>query len=636
MYQLRGRLGRWGFGEIYEAVHTDSGEVRMLKLVRGRRATDPQVRQHLAREFELASRVDHPNIMTVRGFERTPGLGIHLVLERMEGDTLAEMLKRGVTFLPPVAADVCSGVMAGLSACHAAGFGHFELSSETVFLQKTGLSASHPLITGFGFPPPQDSADEAATLPLEALPYAAPERRTGKRWDLRADIYSACAILMQLLTRQAPPPHGWQTPPSLPDPKTELAQKLHNVAARGLEPDPGQRPQQMHELLAQVRALIAAPPAAAPPAAEPSGRSETPDRAQAVFSTHEYAASRQRTGRPRRQQAARKTVLGLGAVGNRRSGGPQRAPQPKKTPLATTHPGLQAPPRPQGEDSSRAVGTTGLAAAGQADEKANNRQEPPPIPPSPPAAAAPLQDSVQDDAPPAEKLALVGSEAAREEVGQEPLEPGFFPGSQTGPMLAVDPSEVVETELPAPVLQKPKKSWLKWVIGVVLVGVLGTAVALVVVFEPWRDLQGETRPSTGAKGKEPKTRKARTQPRTADGAAKQKSDGSVAETGGGTDAGVSAADAQGDAKTMDAQVDAQVGRRWRKTTGSARPGKQSGQPVYFVSATGTPRHASWTLQVGPPTVHQSVADPIAQLSCPPVHGGSALSCARVLGRRTLV
>jgi serine/threonine-protein kinase len=497
MYQLRGRLGRWGFGEIYEAVHEQTGKVRMLKLVRGRRATDPSVRRHLAREYRVGSQVSHPNVMKIDAFEQSPALGVFLAMDRVEGETLARALERKVAFSPAAAGEICRQAAEGLAAAHREGFGHYELSPEAILLRgKGGPQPPKALITGFGAPPPEEQGSAAPTLPLEAMPYAAPERRKGARWGEPADVFSVCALLMHLLTGNPPPTQGWDQPPDLPSSVSSTAISLHEIAERGIRTSPATRPRGLAELAAELGRVVGRGESGSS-----GGERPTPGPARPV---------RQKAG------PARKTTLGMPAYRTGRSKKPPPPPPPpsrgaargKPTgdPLRKTVSGMgaataerQMPPKPPGS----ATAPTKHEAGG------SGRRRTPPMPPAAlepaPARSSPRKSassprsmpsagSISDPSPAAdvseEKLDLVTSEAAADEMGEKPLEPTFFPGSTTGAMQAVDEEELgVESPPLREARPSRKKTWMWTAVGaLVVVAVAG--VVLAAVIRPWSAASG--------------------------------------------------------------------------------------------------------------------------------------------------
>ncbi len=516
MYQLRGRLGRWGFGELYEAVESDTGVHRMLKVVRGRRASDPHIHAHMVQEFEVADCCSHPHVVAIQNMEEDPALGIYHVMDFVRGETLGAAVKRGLTFPPNKVLEIVGAAASALALLEAHGQAHHEFCPETLYLPAKGPS---PWVISFGLPP---SAGSHPPLPLEALAYAAPERKAAQVWDNRADVYSVCAVLLQLLVGRPPPPQGWIQFPR-PAGASELGDSLYELAKRGLSPTPGQRYPSMEALFGAMRFL-----------AESHGIELAP------------AESRGAANRPPRP-APKRTVLGMSALtppgqptAQAAQGGPPPPPvavrpresRPAKPVRAPTRPKIPAggPSRPsrgtmkktvlgmgvlteadihgagrsgrlsKTDGAARLDGTSG-ARSGSADQMSG--KAPPSstvesslsgldMGPSSHDGAVPLDD-LGDDAgfggsrpvllgdvrggTPLDELSLPGAEVSSP-GGRAPLEPDAFPGAETGAQGAFDPSVV--SELPMPDGQKRRRLAIFG-----LAGGLGLGAVILVLLFLW-------------------------------------------------------------------------------------------------------------------------------------------------------
>ncbi len=447
MYRLRQRLGRWGLGEVYEAVESPSGAVRMLKVVRGRRASDPHIRAHMEREYEASRACDHPFVVRIHGLEEDPQIGLYHVMDLMSGETLGAALKRGVTFLPDKVLQLAGRLAGALEVLETKGMGHFEFGPDAVFLWEPAAGEEHPLVINVGLPPTEGAPPP---LPLEALAYAAPERRTSQSWDTRADVYSLCALLVHLLVGRPPPPQGWVTLPKVPS-STPLASDLADIAKRGLAPAPAQRYPSMQALATALRFLAQS----AGVRLEPGVAAGQPAKAG--------------TG-PRRPPKApgKRTVLGMPTLA---------PPGESKAGPGGGRPAGRTPPLPV------ASGAT-----------------PPPPPPPKPNVPPELVESEPSLEPVPAGLAPLDEEFAPavgggpplldQGAGARPLEPDQFPGGETGSMAAYDPSAV--SSLPTPPRRRlPLRTWLVAGGGLVLLGAL-----LVVAFlwRPWRVRRGGRAP----------------------------------------------------------------------------------------------------------------------------------------------
>jgi len=214
-YQIVGALGAGGMAEVYSARDTRLGRSVAIKILRSHAAARADGRARFEREARAISGLNHPHICTLYDVGRherpaTDAAGPEseiidfLVMELVEGETLAERLRRG----PMVIADVlrCAIEMAeALAAAHGAGITHRDLKPANVMLTAHGVK-----LLDFGVAALRSSNDASGTVaagPATAegtivgtLNYMAPEQLQGKPVDGRADIYALGVIVYEMLT----------------------------------------------------------------------------------------------------------------------------------------------------------------------------------------------------------------------------------------------------------------------------------------------------------------------------------------------------------------------------------------------------------------------------------------------------
>ena len=450
MYQLRDRLGRWGVGEIYEAVHKENGEMRILKIVRGRKAEDSLIRAKLTRELQVAEKIDHPNVLKIETLEEDSGTGVFLVILPMNGETLAARLSRGVTFPAENSAALVKDVAEGLAAAHRQDFIHGELSPDSIFL-KDESNVTVPLLGGFGLPPSGTKVGQPPILPLEAMPYAAPERRQSGEWSVFCDVYSICSIFAQLLIGRPPPLQGWADQPVLPDNASKESKGFLELAFRGMSKEPSQRYPTVEAFTTAVGFLLGGRDGVGTVATRRKGKVKRPTPPPPLPSGA--------TGMPGQVHA--KTILGVPAV---------------KT-------GKILRKRTSGKSEGLKISVTQPRFVDPIQQPPADPPPPPPVdgsagglsPPGPPPG-------YQIDETQKRKMDLVMSEAAKDAVGIMPLEPEVFNG-RTGSVPDVD-SEVIRCmDTPAVVSPQRKRNFL-WIFAVA--GVLAVCLAVLFVWKPWK------------------------------------------------------------------------------------------------------------------------------------------------------
>jgi hypothetical protein len=159
-YRVVRRLGSGGMGEVYEVERLADGKRLALKTVLGHATRDQLSR--LAREGQIAARIDHPNLVAVTDVDVSTEHGLFIVMELVDGGTLADQQARyGDT---PWALDVLRQVSDGLVALHAAGVVHRDLKPANVLLARVGGVAK---ISDFGIASLAETRVSALAMTLD-------------------------------------------------------------------------------------------------------------------------------------------------------------------------------------------------------------------------------------------------------------------------------------------------------------------------------------------------------------------------------------------------------------------------------------------------------------------------------------
>ena len=192
-FELAREIGRGGFGVVWEAKDLELGRRVAFKAVRAGTRQDLR-EERLLLEAEAAARLSHPNIVTLHDVGRSEH-GPYLVLELLEGETLAERLGEGAL---PVLDAVRIGfeVAKGLAHAHAHGVVHRDLKPENVFLCEDGQVKVLDLGMAHAFG--RRRADGGTPA------YMAPEQLAGAPEDERTDVFALGAILYEMLTGKQP------------------------------------------------------------------------------------------------------------------------------------------------------------------------------------------------------------------------------------------------------------------------------------------------------------------------------------------------------------------------------------------------------------------------------------------------
>jgi serine/threonine protein kinase len=250
-YQLGRTLGSGGMAIVYQAHDRELGRVVAVKRLADNLSHDRSFRDRFLREAQLAARLSHPRLVRVYDFGHDRDGRPFIVMEYVEGGSLAETLARDGALSPArvvaVARDCCSG----LAYAHAAGLVHRDLKPQNLLLDHDGRVK----IADFGIARSLDGTSLTLTgSVLGTAGYLAPEQAGGEQVSAAADIYGLGVTLHQLATGTMPGPDA---PQALPEP-------LRSVIARCLDPDPSRRPtaEAVSAMLDEPATLAVAPEAA--------------------------------------------------------------------------------------------------------------------------------------------------------------------------------------------------------------------------------------------------------------------------------------------------------------------------------------------------------------------------------------
>ncbi|HSQ58917.1 MAG TPA: protein kinase [Acidobacteriota bacterium] len=213
IYEILGPLGSGGMGEVYLARDTRLRREVAVKVLPAALAADDGWRERFIREAQILASLNHPKIATIHGLEETPDGGRFLILERVEGDTLAARLRNGA--LPvPEAIDVCGQIAVALEAAHGKGVVHRDLKPGNVMITPAGdvklLDFGLASSAGAGIGAEGTSRAVGAVVTQSARPdastmmgtpgYMSPEQVRGEEQDRRTDIFSFGCVLYECLS----------------------------------------------------------------------------------------------------------------------------------------------------------------------------------------------------------------------------------------------------------------------------------------------------------------------------------------------------------------------------------------------------------------------------------------------------
>ena len=286
-YRIESLVGEGGMGEVYRAQDTRLGRVVALKVLPSALSQDVGFRQRFAQEARAISSLSHPNICALYDVGSQDGMDF-LVMEYLEGETLAARLKKGALPIEQVLRCGTEVAMA-LEAAHRRGVIHRDLKPGNVMLTKTGAKL---LDFGVATLKQQSSfasegkakADRltATGMVIGTLHYMAPEQIEGGEADARTDVFALGCVLYEAATGQ-PPFTGESTskvmraildtePPPLEERRADAPVAFRRLIKTCLAKDPEERWQTAHDVGLQLRGIAAGgaePQALAKPTTSP-------------------------------------------------------------------------------------------------------------------------------------------------------------------------------------------------------------------------------------------------------------------------------------------------------------------------------------------------------------------------------
>ena len=198
-YRMEALLAGGGMGEVWAARDLLLDRAVAVKVLGGAFAGDGRAAERLRREARAAGRLEHPAIARVLDLGEDGGRP-YLVMELLEGESLAERIARAGPMGPAEAARVVAAVAGALEAAHRAGVVHRDVKPGNVFLTSDGGVK----VLDFGIA--SAAGDTALTTGdlLGTAAYLAPERALGHQATAAADVYALGVVLYELLAGRRP------------------------------------------------------------------------------------------------------------------------------------------------------------------------------------------------------------------------------------------------------------------------------------------------------------------------------------------------------------------------------------------------------------------------------------------------
>ena len=290
-YELRDVVGAGGMGAVYRATDTRLGRTVAVKALRGGALADDVARARMRSEARLASTVHHPGVAQIYDYDdcsSTHGGMAFIVMEFVDGQSLAELLREQGRLSVAQVMPVVQQVADALAAAHAAGVVHRDLKPANIMITAAGRA----VLVDFGI------ASSAGSEPLTetgaligTADYLSPEQASGRPATPQSDIYSLGVVAFQCLTGTSPfrRDHHVATAlahlqDDLPDLDASLPAGVRELVSHMTEKNPSDRPASADDVARRAGTVGAADLVGAPVTATFTTPPARPRRRFALYS----------------------------------------------------------------------------------------------------------------------------------------------------------------------------------------------------------------------------------------------------------------------------------------------------------------------------------------------------------------
>jgi|CZKU01.1.fsa_nt_gi serine/threonine-protein kinase len=272
-FKISALIARGGMGKVYRAEQAPLGRVCALKVLNPSYAgdQDPEFHKRFFLEASIASKLTHPNTVTIFDYGRTEDDVYYMAMEYLEGHTLHRAIREAGHFPEERVAHIARQICRALREAHTLGVIHRDLKPANIFLVEHGDETDFVKILDFGLVKNvSDTKTEDLTqtgLFMGSPKYMAPEQIRGDRVDARTDIYALGIIMYEMIAGKVPfdRPNSVnilmaqvneEAPPlRVMNPNTQVSLAFEELIARCMSKSPNQRFSSMDEVLACLKRL---------------------------------------------------------------------------------------------------------------------------------------------------------------------------------------------------------------------------------------------------------------------------------------------------------------------------------------------------------------------------------------------
>jgi len=251
-------IGRGGFSLVYKGEHRGLNMPVAIKMMRHNMATDPEFLSNFRNEAKTIANLNHDNIVQVHDIEERYRT-VFIIMEFVQGESLADMLQRLKTIPPRLAANYLFQICSGLAYAHRQGIIHRDINTKNIIVK----SDDRLKILDFGLACPMGTEDFSS---LGTLMYMAPEQINSDPLDQRTDIYALAITAYEMVVGKRPFPEDdikvlarMHQTRDIPDPARkvpDLPEALRKFILKAGKCDPDQRYHDIIEAREVIQPLV--------------------------------------------------------------------------------------------------------------------------------------------------------------------------------------------------------------------------------------------------------------------------------------------------------------------------------------------------------------------------------------------
>ncbi|MBE2253052.1 MAG: serine/threonine protein kinase [Myxococcus sp.] len=266
-------IGEGGMGKVYKATQLALDKPVVLKVLRQALLGDERTVARFQREAKAASRLNHPNSISVLDFGQADDGAMYIAMEYVQGKDLHQILSREWPLPESRVMRLMSQVLSALADAHSVGVIHRDLKPENIMVSQGRSEPDFVKVLDFGIAKIVDGSDEEGPALTRAgfvcgtPEYMSPEQARGAKLDHRSDLYAVGVILYQLVSGMLPfdsdSAVGFATkhlteippPPTRRRPDARVSPAMERLIMKALSKNPDERPQTAEQFRAELLAI---------------------------------------------------------------------------------------------------------------------------------------------------------------------------------------------------------------------------------------------------------------------------------------------------------------------------------------------------------------------------------------------